>query len=81
MWTPPLYSKKPSFLNLFMKNDTRERVVPIKAPRPIRLARAYGHPSAQFVSCTACPVVKFMRWDSLSGRCTAGWNGFEATEG
>ena len=26
---PPLYSMKPSFLNLFMKKFTRERVVPI----------------------------------------------------
>ena len=26
---PPLYSMKPSFLNLFMKKLTRDRVVPI----------------------------------------------------
>jgi len=26
--SPPLYSMKPSFLNLFMKKFTRERVVP-----------------------------------------------------
>ncbi len=29
MCRPPLYSMKPSFLNLFMKKLTRERVVPI----------------------------------------------------
>src|SRR6202162_5491660 len=29
MWMPPLYLMKPSFLNLFMKKLTRERVVPI----------------------------------------------------
>src|ERR1700674_2749913 len=29
MWRPPLYLMKPSFLNLFMKKLTRERVVPI----------------------------------------------------
>ena len=26
---PPLYSMRPSFLNLFMKKFTRDRVVPI----------------------------------------------------
>ena len=29
MWISPLYSMKPSFLNLFMKKLTRDRVVPI----------------------------------------------------
>ena len=29
MWISPLYWIKPSFLNLFMKKLTRERVVPI----------------------------------------------------
>ena len=29
MWRPPLYLMKPSFLNLFMKKLTRERVAPI----------------------------------------------------
>ncbi len=29
MWISPLYSMKPSFLNLFMKKLTRARVVPI----------------------------------------------------
>jgi hypothetical protein len=28
IWSPPLYLMKPSFLNLFMKKLTRERVVP-----------------------------------------------------
>jgi len=28
IFNPPLYSMKPSFLNLFMKKFTRERVVP-----------------------------------------------------
>ena len=30
---PPLYSMNPSFLNLFMKKFTRERVVPIMSAR------------------------------------------------
>jgi hypothetical protein len=29
MWISPLYLMKPSFLNLFMKKLTRDRVVPI----------------------------------------------------
>jgi len=55
MCSPPLYRMKPSFLNLFMKKLTRERVVPIisasVAPRP---------PAYQILA--ACPRVFEASW-------------------
>src|SRR5271165_1680608 len=42
-WILPLYSIKPSFLNLFMKKFTRERVVPTMLQRLLRHFRQCAH--------------------------------------